>query len=211
MLNGSVWIGRKGGLVWGAKHGLVAEGSEEIGDILERYSENLLILYGRDPKVRQAVCSKNQSLSHLQGSDMSSSFWLDSDDEWDDDIYSSDDGSDKDDVKPTSRFADLDSDDDEEDDKRITRSAQEKSWDELHKSIKVIKIKMFNNDWNTVSTGAYIRCSWHISQTPPFFSSPARLLLPFSHRTAWQSVHTCVGHYCPYCNSISDGRGVGIA
>jgi len=100
---------------------------------------------------------------------MSSSFWLDSDDEWEDDIYSSDEGSDRDDVKPISRFADIDMEEDEEDDKRVTRSAQEKSWDELHKSVKVLKTKMFINDWNTVSTGAYIACSTSFVW-PPFDS-----------------------------------------
>jgi translation initiation factor 3 subunit C len=86
---------------------------------------------------------------------MSSTFWLDSDDEWDDDIYSSDSGSDKDDVKPQSRFADIDMEEDDEDDKRVTRSALEKSWDELTKSIKTLKNKMFINDWNTVATGTF--------------------------------------------------------
>ena len=95
-----------------------------------------------------------QSLSHW--STMSTSFWIDSDEEWDDDIYSSEDsGSDKDDVKPQSKFADLDIDEEEEDDKRITRSAQEKSWEELTKSIKVLRNKMFINDWNSASTGTF--------------------------------------------------------
>lgn len=84
---------------------------------------------------------------------MSSNFWLDSEDEWDDDIYSENGGSDKEDVKPVSKFADLELDDEDEDDSRVTRSAHEKSWDELSKSIKVIKNKMFINDWNTVADG----------------------------------------------------------
>ena len=88
---------------------------------------------------------------------MSSTFWLESDDEWDDDIYSSDSGSEQGEVKPVSRFADMDLDDDEEDAKRVTRSAHEKSWDELTKQIKVIKNKMNINDWNTVSDGTFKR------------------------------------------------------
>lgn len=84
---------------------------------------------------------------------MSSNFWLDSEDEWDDDIYSSDDGSDKEDSKPVSKFADLELDDDDDDAKRVTRSAHEKSWEELTKSIKLIRNKMNINDWNIVSDG----------------------------------------------------------
>lgn len=88
---------------------------------------------------------------------MSSNFWLDNEDEWDDDIYSSDSGDDRDDVKPVSKFADLELDDDDEDDKRVTRSAHEKSWDELSKSTKLIKNKMNINDWNAVSDGTFER------------------------------------------------------
>lgn len=91
---------------------------------------------------------------------MSSKFWLQSDDEWDEDIYSSDSGDEKEETKHVaahSRF-DVDelSDSDEEDSKRVSRSAHEKSWDELNKSIKVLKNKMLINDWNTVATGALL-------------------------------------------------------
>lgn len=85
---------------------------------------------------------------------MSTSFWVDSDDEWDDDIYSSEDsGDEKEEVKPTSKFAGLEFDDEEEDDKRVTRSAEEKAAEELTKSIKVLRNKLFINDWNSVATG----------------------------------------------------------
>lgn len=100
--------------------------------------------------VRPSKIFAQSLLHHLK---MSSNFWLDSEDEWDDDIYSSDDGSDKEDAKPVSKFADLELDDEDDDAKRVTRSAHEKSWEELTKSIKLIRNKMNINDWNVVSDG----------------------------------------------------------
>jgi hypothetical protein len=131
---------------------------------------------------------------------MSSNFWLESDDEWDDDIYSSESGSEQGEVKPTSRFADIDMDDEEEDSKRVTRSAHEKSWDELNKSIKVIKNKMFINDWNTVSSG-----------TPQPYNGPLlvyRTQAPTRFGRFWTP--TCPNQHLYLNHSIDHGPNFGI-
>lgn len=95
-----------------------------------------------------------QSSLHLVN--MSSSFWVASDDEWDDDIYSSESDGGEVDLKPTSRFADLDiGSDDEDDEKRVSKSAAEKAWDDLHKSIKVLRSVLLSQGWSRASAGMF--------------------------------------------------------
>lgn len=134
---------------------------------------------------------KFQSHPWLDRPNMSSSFWIASDDEWDDDIYSSESETEETEVKPTSRFAGLGLEEDDEDSKRVTRSASEKTLDELNKCIKVLKSKMFINDWISTSDGTLLSQELLSKSCPsvfrpldhfstPLSSSISLFSLPFS-------------------------------
>jgi len=79
-------------------------------------------------------------------------FWLNPDDS-DEDLYSSEDETQEQEVKPTqSRFA-IDFDEEEEEEKRVVRSARDKKLDEIQQSIKKLRNSMKINDWNSISSG----------------------------------------------------------
>lgn len=85
---------------------------------------------------------------------MSSSFWLQGDDDSDEEIYSSDSESEQEEQpqkqQAASRYT-FDSDDEEEA-KRVVRSAKEKRFDELQESIKKLRNHMKINDWSKIET-----------------------------------------------------------
>jgi translation initiation factor 3 subunit C len=86
---------------------------------------------------------------------MSSSFWLQGDDDSDEDIYSSGSEAEQDEQpqqkQATSRYT-FDSDDEEEA-KRVVRSAKEKRFEELQECIKKLRNGLNINDWKKVDDG----------------------------------------------------------